>query len=82
LPGPATGLWQGLSTIGGSWIGGGANQTAMKEIFKVPDTLFGSVVVVDVAIANVWMAILLYGAGIHVRIDKWLKRGYSRNRRT
>ncbi|MEP7320755.1 MAG: DUF819 family protein [Saprospiraceae bacterium] len=77
LPGPASEFWQGLSTIGGSWIGGGANQTAIKEIFKVPDTLFGSVVVVDVAIANVWMALLLYGAGIHHRIDKWLKGDYS-----
>lgn len=77
LPLPATELWQGLSTVGGSWIGGGANQTAIKEIFKVPDTLFGSVVVVDIAVANVWMAILLYGAGIHPKINKWLKADYS-----
>src|SRR5690606_28436750 len=28
-------LWRGMSTIAGSWIGGSANQTAMKEIFNV-----------------------------------------------
>jgi uncharacterized membrane protein len=26
-------VWRGLSTLAGSWIGGGANQTAMFEIF-------------------------------------------------
>ncbi len=66
---PPDELWRGLSTIAGSWIGGSANQTAMKEIFNVNDTLFGSMVVVDVVVANVWMAVLLYGAGISRRID-------------
>ncbi len=70
-------LWQGLSTICGSWIGGGANQAAMKEIFKVPDSLFGTMVVVDVMVANIWMAALLYGAGTHERIDRWLKADNS-----
>ncbi len=70
-------LWRGLSTIAGSWIGGGANQAAMKEIYKVPDSLFGTMVVVDVLVANVWMAVLLYGAGIHERIDRWLKADNS-----
>lgn len=77
LPAPPAELWEGLSTIGGSWIGGGANQTAIKEIFQVPDTLFGSVVVVDIAVANLWMAFLLYGAGIHHRINTWLKADFT-----
>ncbi len=62
-------LWRGLSTVAGSWIGGGANQTAMKEIFEVKDNLFGSMIVVDVIVANIWMAFLLYGAGITDKID-------------
>lgn len=66
-------LWRGLSTIAGSWIGGGANQTAMKEIFAVSDTVFGSMVVVDIVVANIWMGVLLYGATITKKIDKWLK---------
>ena len=62
-------VWRGLTTVAGSWIGGGANQAAMKEIFNVSDTLFSSMIAVDVIVANIWMAILLYGAGINERID-------------
>lgn len=29
--------WRGMSTVAGSWIGGGANQAAMKEIFMPED---------------------------------------------
>lgn len=65
-------IWRGLTTIAGSWIGGGANQAAMKEIFDVGDTIFSSMIAVDVIIANIWLAFLLYGAGISEKIDKWL----------
>ena len=70
-------LWRGLSTIAGSWIGGGANQTAMKEIFEVPGSVFASMVVVDIVVANIWMGFLLYGAKISDRIDRWLKADNS-----
>jgi uncharacterized membrane protein len=64
--------WRGLTTVAGSWIGGGANQAAMKEVFKVNDKIFSSMIAVDVITANIWMAFLLYGAGISEKIDKWL----------
>jgi uncharacterized membrane protein len=70
-------LWRGLSTIAGSWIGGGANQTAMKEIFEVNEKIFGSMVLVDVIVANIWMGFLLYGANVATKIDKWLKADSS-----
>lgn len=66
-------LWRGLSTVAGSWIGGGANQTAMKEIFEVQDNLFATMIIVDVIVANIWMAFLLYGANISDKIDKRLR---------
>jgi len=66
-------LARGLSTIAGSWIGGGANQTAMKEIFEVKDDLFGTMIMVDVVVANIWMGFLLYGANISEKLD--LKMG-------
>lgn len=69
----ATEVWRGLATVAGSWIGGGANQTAMKEIFETPNALFSKMIVVDVLVANVWMAFLLYGAGINKSINKKLK---------
>ncbi len=65
-------IWRGLSTIAGSWIGGGANQAAMKEVFEVSDEVFSSMVAVDILVANVWMAILLFLAtradGIDARL--------------
>jgi uncharacterized membrane protein len=63
-------VWRGMSTVAGSWIGGGANQTAMKEVFGVGDEVFSQWIAVDVMVANVWMAVLLYGAGIAERIDR------------
>ena len=70
-------LWRGLSTVAGSWIGGGANQAAMKEMFEVNDTIFSSMITVDVIVANIWMGFLLYGAGINKRLDAWLKADSS-----
>ncbi len=63
--------WRGMTTVAGSWIGGGANQAAMKEVFAVPDNLFGQFVAVDVLVANVWMAILLFLAGRAQAFDRW-----------
>lgn len=62
-------IWRGLTTIAGSWIGGGANQAAMKEVFEVGDNLFGTMVAVDVLVANIWMAVLLFMAGRAESID-------------
>ncbi|RKZ13002.1 hypothetical protein DRQ53_13970 [bacterium] len=62
-------VWRGLTTIAGSWIGGGANQTAMKEVFEVSDEVFSALVAVDVIVANIWMAGLLWAAGRAKEID-------------
>ena len=70
-------LWRGLSTVAGSWIGGGANQAAMKEMFDVNDQIFSSMITVDVIVANIWMGFLLYGAGISKKMDAWLKADAS-----
>lgn len=70
-------VWRGLSTIAGSWIGGGANQAAMFEVFKPSGELFSATIAVDVIVANVWMAFLLYGAGVSERVDKFFKADSS-----
>ena len=57
-------VWRGLSTLAGSWIGGGANQTAMLEIYGYNQKLYGGMVFVDIVVANIWMAIILIGVGI------------------
>ena len=53
-------VWRGLTTIAGSWIGGSANQAAMKEVFGVGDQIFSAMIAVDVLIGNLWIAVLLY----------------------
>ncbi|WP_299224742.1 DUF819 family protein [uncultured Psychroserpens sp.] len=70
-------VWRGLSTLAGSWIGGGANQTAMLEIYGYNQTEYGKMVFVDIFVANVWMALLLIGIGKRNRINKWLKADTS-----
>jgi uncharacterized membrane protein len=65
-------VWRGLSTLAGSWIGGGANQTAMLEIYQYNPQKYGGMVFVDIVVANIWMAILLIGIGKKDKIDKWL----------
>ena len=66
-------VWRGLATLAGSWIGGGANQTAMLEIYGYNQKLYGGMVFVDIVVANIWMALLLIGIGKTEKIDKWLK---------
>lgn len=63
-------VWRGLSTIAGSWIGGGANQAAMLEVFAADPNTFSTMVTVDVIVANIWMAVLLFGAGRSKKVDK------------
>ena len=69
--------WRGMTTIAGSWIGGGANQAAMKEVFEVPPTMFGQFAAVDVIVAYMWMAALLFMASKADVMDRWLKADNS-----
>jgi len=69
----ADAVWRGLSTVAGTWIGGGANQAAMFEIFKPSTDLFSAMVALDVFVSYAWMALLLYGAGKNSSINKFLK---------
>jgi uncharacterized membrane protein len=70
-------VWRGMTTVAGSWIGGGANQAAMKEVFNVDATLFGQFVAVDVLVANVWMAVLLFLAARAPAFDRWTRADTS-----
>ena len=70
-------VWRGLATVAGSWIGGGANQTAMKEVYGASDSLFSAMITVDVIVANVWMAFLLIGAGHSDRLDRLFRADNS-----
>ena len=62
-------VWRGLTTVAGSWIGGSANQAAMREVFEVPADLFGAMVAVDILVGGVWLAVVLWIAGNAQRLD-------------
>ncbi len=64
-------IWRGMTTVAGSWIGGGANQAAMKEVFEVGPDTFAKFIAVDVLVANLWLAVLLWMAGRAKQIDAW-----------
>ncbi|NQX82463.1 MAG: DUF819 family protein [Flavobacteriaceae bacterium] len=70
-------VWRGMSTIAGSWIGGGANQAAMLEIYQYNPEKYGAMVFIDIVIGNIWTAVLFIGIGKSVKIDKWLKSDTS-----
>jgi len=69
---PDNEIWRGLATVAGSWIGGGANQTAMLEVYQPSSSLFSAMVTVDIIMANLWLAFLLYGASMATKVDQWL----------
>jgi uncharacterized membrane protein len=82
-------VWRGLSTVAGSWIGGGANQAAMQVVFMTPDAdattqvqenltdLYSTMVAVDVFVAEIWMIFLLLGVGKAKTIDRFFKADAS-----
>jgi uncharacterized membrane protein len=70
--------WRGLAALCGSWIGGGANFVAVGDSVQASPATMSLMVVVDVAVANVWMAILLGFAGREAKMDA--KVGADRSR--
>ncbi len=75
-------VWRGMTTVAGSWIGGGANQAAMYEIFSednnlISGSMYSIMITVDIIVAELWMFFLLLGVGKAARIDKWLKADTS-----
>lgn len=84
-----TAVWRGLSTVAGSWIGGGANQAAMQVIYMTPapgatpvvekslQDMYSVMVAVDVFVAEVWMFFLLLGVGKADEIDRLFKADSS-----
>jgi uncharacterized membrane protein len=70
-------VWRGMSTIAGSWIGGGANQAAMYELFQPSNELYSISITVDVIVAELWMAVLLLGISRSDQIDKCFKADSS-----
>ncbi len=82
-------IWRGFSTVAGSWIGGGANQASMYEIFrpekaaegtaggKKYDQMYSVMITLDVIVAEIWMVFLLIGVGFSKHIDRFFNADAS-----
>jgi len=70
-------VWRGLGALAGSWIGGSANQVALREILQPSPKLFSAIIAADVFVAYVWMAFLLYGAGRAEKMNAFFKADAS-----
>jgi uncharacterized membrane protein len=66
----ADAVWRGLATVAGSWIGGGANMVAMKEVFEPSESLYSVMIAVDIFVAELWMIFLVLGVGKAEAIDR------------
>lgn len=70
-------VWRGLGALAGSWVGGSANQVALREILQPSPKLFSSIIAVDAFVAYLWMALLLYGATKSKKMDQFFKADSS-----
>ena len=76
-------IWRGMTTVAGSWIGGGANQAAMYEVFGegekqlISGSLYSKMITVDIIVAEIWMAALLFMIGKSEAIDRFLNADNS-----
>ncbi|MGP1831858.1 DUF819 family protein [Shewanella frigidimarina] len=61
--------WRAMATLAGNWVGGTANQFAMKEIYDVEDNMFAIMISVNVVFSALWMAFLLMCAPHADKID-------------
>lgn len=65
--------WKGMATLAGNWVGGTANQLAMKEVYQVGDQIFSIMITVNVVFSALWMSFLLFCANHSATIDHKLK---------
>lgn len=70
-------VWRGMAAIAGSWIGGGANQVAMQQLFKPSDALFSSMIAVDVVFSNLLLAVLLFFTTRSAAVNRFLRADTS-----
>lgn len=65
--------WRGLATVAGSWTGGSANMAALYEVYKPDLGLYSGMIALDVIVANIWLATILYAISKKTKINRWLR---------
>src|SRR5690625_4413251 len=52
--------WRAFGALAGSWTGGSANMVALQGILKVPENIFGFVLMMDTIIYAVWVMFIFW----------------------
>ena len=64
--------WKAIATLSASWVGGTANELALKQATGLSDALFGPLFIADITIVYVWMTFLMILSGYQKKIDRLL----------
>jgi uncharacterized membrane protein len=62
--------WKGIGALSGSWIGGSLNMISIKESIGTPDSLLGTMIIVDTLVGYGWMAVVVAFSGFQEKIDE------------
>ena len=64
--------WKAIGTLTASWVGGTANELAVKEATGLSDALFGSLFIADITMVYVWMTFLMLISSSQKKIDRFM----------
>lgn len=64
--------WKAIATLAASWIGGTANQLAVKQATGLSDSLFTPLFISDITMVYVWMTFLMILSSRQEKIDVWM----------
>ncbi len=65
--------WRAFGALAGSWTGGSANMVALKDVFSVPENLFGYILMMDTINYAIWVMFLFWMIPFAPRFNKWTK---------
>ncbi len=68
---------QAIGTLMASWIGGTANQLAVKEATGLSDQLFAPLFISDITMVYVWMTLLMLLSGSQKKIDQMMNADHT-----
>ncbi len=61
--------WKAIGTLTASWVGGTANQLAVKQATNLSDALFGPLFISDITMVYIWMTFLMILSVNQKKID-------------
>lgn len=69
--------WRAFGALAGSWTGGSANMIALQGVLKVPENIFGYVVMMDTINYAVWVMFMFWLVPFAGAFNRWTKADTS-----